>query len=332
MKKYLLLLCLTAALLAGCGSPPETPQATQPPVTEAPVIEAPVIEAPVIEAPVIEAPVTEAPAAPAAEPTFRAEFAPFTVPEQVVLDRYGIRVTTGESGMDEEWGYYVDLIYQNSSDQDATFNWGYCTVNGCISGWTTMMLSVPAGETVTSRLYPLNWHQDSDMVLSTGIRHLGEIQVLAGLYLNNTDPADIEPLTIRTSDYAVMERPAFPAGTVCYDDGSLRITATRQNIRAVYGDDFHVLIENNTDKSFYLDPRILSVNGIAADGEVDAIFPDVDRMILPGTVRMFQTDLASKNPERYGLDDIKEIEVSFLLRDYPGWETIYAESEPVILK
>jgi len=228
-----------------------------------------------------------------------------TVPETVVLDKKGVKITvTGiryDSSIDEVW---LDLTVENGSDKKLNVDVGDLFVNTFhVSSsafipveeefWTTYSsVDVPAGETKEFNV-GLNYLREKDIADVCEV----ELQMSVFELIENEDGYEYEeyafgePVNIRTSLYDENADYDLEGVVVC-DEDSLKVLVTKAENDEYMGPQIAVYVCNSGDREVCLELEELKLDGEVFDSffgitvpagkrGVDTVYIDFDYENIP---------------------------------------------------
>ena len=203
-------------------------------------------------------------AAPASEP--EPEPAAVTLPETVMYDEGGIKITA--TGLDEDslFGPQVKLTIENDSSAGVLVQTGYCVVNGWVVG-CSLSQEVSAGKKA-----------DAEMTLSRTDLENAHVETLAQIectlrmidpesFVNSTETGWIT-LATDAAEPAVYQ----PEGTELFAESGIRITALEQTDSLVWKG-VQLYIENSTEADYTFTASEVSADGYMVNGNLYADIP-----------------------------------------------------------
>ncbi|MFP3154426.1 hypothetical protein LQZ18_08355 [Lachnospiraceae bacterium ZAX-1] len=257
-----------------------------------------------------EDPATEEPAPEEQEtPTDKIEQ---SVPEQVLVEQGGIRITlkgfNGNSLFGGEWG----LLIENDGDKGVTVQAQDVTVNGVMI------------ETIFSAdIEPGKKANDSIVFLSSDIEK-ADIQVMKDVSLKfhvfDSDTwetvFDTERITVSANEGVSYAQSYDDSGMEILNQDGFRIVAKKVvDEESFWGADLLVYIENNTDTDVTIQARDVSINGFMID-------PMFSCSIISGAKAFSQITFMSSSLEENGIESIDSLDLSFHIFKTDGWDTI----------
>lgn len=236
------------------------------------------------------------------------------LPEQVIYDADGIRITV--KGMEEKTmtGTNVKILLENGTDRNVVFSGDLFVVNGItVPGY--LYAEAAAG----------TWKNDAiefytDALNSSGISYIGEIR---GYDTRIVDTDTYETLATVSLELttAHAQEGAYShdeSGVKLYEDQGI-LVAAQMISEEFYGRTARLLVKNETGKDIIVEAENISVNGYT----VDAWLYDT---VVADTVRFCQLDLFQSGLEENGIDQIETISFRLNFLDESNFDTI-AQSE-----
>lgn len=235
-----------------------------------------------------------------------------TIPETVLVDEAGVKITAKSLSMNDLFGPEIKLLIENNSGEDLTFQSKNTSVNGYMVE-TMMSVDVVNGKKANDSII----FMDSDLKLS-GIETIADMEF--GFHIFKTadweDYLDTQQIQVKTSaaeDYAYS---FDDSGEVAYEGNDMKVVVKGlAEDESLFGPSIVVYIENNSEKDITVQTEGVSINGFM----VDAMFSS-DVMIgkrAVDTITFMDTDL-----EENEITEITDVELSFHIFDCSDWETI----------
>lgn len=210
----------------------------------------------------------QTPSEPASVPQSEEQSAPQAValPQTVLYDEAGIKITATGLSESSVFGPQVDLTIENDSDAGVVVQSGVCTVNGWVIE-STLSQEVLPGKKAETGLTLLQTDLDN-----------AQVEVISQIEceLRLIDPSSFQTLAesgpvVLTTDAALPD-PYQPEGTELYADDGTRIVALGQ-ADSLMGKSVRLYIENNSDQQRVFTASDVSVDGYMTDGSLYAEIP-----------------------------------------------------------
>ena len=236
------------------------------------------------------------------------------LPEQVIYDADGIRITV--KGMEEKTmtGTNVKILLENGTDRNLVFSGDLFVVNGItVPGYLYAEAAAGTRKNDAIEFY-------TDALNSSGISYIGEIR---GYDTRIVDTDTYETLATVSLELttAHAQEGAYShdeSGVKLYEDQGILVTAQMIS-EEFYGRTARLLVKNETGKDIIVEAENISVNGYT----VEAWLYDT---VVADTVRFCQLDLFQSGLEENGIDQIETISFRLNFLDESNFDTI-AQSE-----
>lgn len=236
------------------------------------------------------------------------------LPEQVIYDADGIRITV--KGMEEKTmtGTNVKILLENGTDRNVVFSGDLFVVNGItVPGYLYAEAAAGTRKNDAIEFY-------TDALNSSGISYIGEIR---GYDTRIVDTDTYETLATVSLELttAHAQEGAYShdeSGVKLYEDQGI-LVAAQMISEEFYGRTARLLVKNETGKDIIVEAENISVNGYT----VDAWLYDT---VVADTVRFCQLDLFQSGLEENGIDQIETISFRLNFLDESNFDTI-AQSE-----
>ena len=248
--------------------------------------------------------------------TTPAEAAAFSVSEQLLCDRDGIKVTAIGVVKDNWYGTGIEIRVENTTDKDIYVGSDSASVNGAMLN-EDFYCRAEAGKTETDVLY-----LDEDLLAAYSIGKVGYVD----LCLRAVDRSDYhtifeetKPARIKTSLYGSEDKPQLPADSILmFDDKGVQIYFVHtafNDYEELYS---RLYVVNNTGKRIIFDYDDMYIN----DTEVDAfIYETID----VGCVLLSDMEYDDDSVEALNLtsiDDLKSAGFTFVIIDDETYDDI----------
>lgn len=235
-----------------------------------------------------------------------------TIEETVILDESGIKVTAKGISYDTMMGPSLQLLIENNSGKDLTFQCRDTSING---NMVEPMFSVDvvngkkANDTIT--------FMDSDLE-KYGIETIADIT----FSLNIMDSSSWEDyivtpqIQLKTSAFDTYEYTYDNSGQVVYNENGIEVVVKGlATDSSLLGPGIVVYIANNSNQDITVQARDISVNGFMIDG----IF---SQDVVVGKHALSEVTFLESDLEQNGITNIENAELAFHIFDQESWDTI----------
>ena len=240
-----------------------------------------------------------------------------SITEQVLIDEDGIKVTAKGYENDSIWGEGVKLLVENNSDKDVTVGCDALIVNNYMIS-DLFSSSVAAGKKANETL-----HFSSSDLEAAGIAPVGQIEIY--FYFSNPKTYMIEkrldPVTIKTSEFANMDTTPNDAGKELLNRDGVRIVGKYVDEKSFWGASILLYVENKTGKKISVACDDVSINGFMVTGYFSSTLYD-------GTMAIDNITLLSGELEKNGITSVDEVELKFRVRDSETYDVLF-ETDPI---
>ena len=254
---------------------------------------------------------TEAPTGPGSEGS-----TPFTINEQLICDRDGIKVTAVKVVENERYGVGIELKVENNTDMDIYVAATTIAVNGAMVDNDFFCRAEP-GKTETDVMF-----LDKDVLAAYSIEKVGYIDFCLHAVNRATYDSIFEetkPARIKTSEYGREDKPQAPedSGRI-FDESGVQIYFVHTAFDN-YGDLYSRLyFVNNTGKRIIVDYGDMFINGT----EVDAFLYET---IEAGCVLLCDMEYDDDSVKALGMqsiDDLKSAGFNFEFLEDDSYDSI----------
>jgi len=234
-----------------------------------------------------------------------------TISETVLVDEAGVKITAKSFQPDELFGPKIALLIENDSGKDLTFQCRNASVNGYMVG-TMMSVDVVNGKKANDSLTFV----EADLE-ACGIDAIADMELSFHVF-DTTDwetYLDTEPIQIKTSIADTFEYTYDDSGDLAYEGNDVKIVVKGLSEDDIFGPRIVVYIENNGDKDITVQTRDVSINGFMVEPLFSCDVAAGKRAV--NAITFMETDL-----EENGITAIENVEMSFHVFDFDGWDTI----------
>lgn len=244
-----------------------------------------------------------------------------TVPESVIYDKDGIKVTVKSLDYDGWMGVELKYLAENESGKSVILQAADLVINGFVLD-PVMSTDLPSGEKVNSALTIM-----AEDLETAGIETIQYLEF--NLRIIDSDDwsksFNTDRIRVETNADPAFAQKVDDSGDLLFEQDGIRVIMKELDTEASYfAAELIVLVENNSGRDISLTVRDVSVNGF----EVNPIFY-VD--LLSGTRAYTELIFLEEDLKSHGIVDFKEIELYFSAIDKNEWNTIF-ETEMIKLR
>lgn len=232
------------------------------------------------------------------------------ISETVLVDEAGVKITAKSLNLDNLFGPELNLLIENNSGKDLTFQCRDVSVNGYM---VSNMMSVDV----------LNGKKANDSVTfmtsdleKCGITAIADIQL--SFYAFDSDWEDYletEMIQLKTSIADTYEYTFDDSGEVAYNADGIKIVVKGLKEDSIFGPSIVVFIENTGDKNVTVQTRDASINGFMVD-------PMFSTDVIAGKRAIDEITFLKSELEENEITKIESAELSFHIFDSESWDTI----------
>lgn len=241
-----------------------------------------------------------------------------TIDEMVLVDEAGVKITAKSLEFDGMFGPGINLLIENNSGKDLTFQCRNASVNGYMVD-TIMSVDVVNGKKANDSLT----FMESDFE-ACGIKAIADMEIAFHIF----DMAewetylDTDAIRIETSIADTFEYTYDDSGDIVFEGNGVKIVIKGlAQDESIFGPSIVTYIENTGDKDITVQTRDVSINGFM----VTAIF-SCD--IVAGKRAVDTITFMESELEENAITAIEDVELSFHVFDSDKWETI-VDTEPI---
>ena len=241
-----------------------------------------------------------------------------SITEQVLFEEDGVKVTAKEYVNDELiWGDGIKLLIENNSTKDVRVGCDALIVNNYMISdlfSSTVAVGKKANETL---------HLSSSDLEAAGIDVVGQIEIY--FYISDASSYMIEkrldPVTIKTSEYANMDTTPNDAGKELLNRDGIRVVGKYVDENSFWGAGILLYIENKSGKKITITCDDVSINGFM----VTTLFSSTvyDQKMAIDDITLLSSDL-----EKNGITSVDEVELKFRVRDKDTFGVLF-ETDPI---
>lgn len=243
------------------------------------------------------------------------------IEEQVIYDENDVKITV--TGFDQDqYDVWLSVLLENNSGENIEVQTRNETVNSYMSSF------IFSSEVAANKKSKDKIIIDTTYFERCGIEKVKDIEFSLLILNDNFDTiAESEPIHIERHLAEPYEQEYDDSGEVLLDENNIKIVA-----KDLQTDDYgrlcqYLYIENNSEKSFTVQVRNVSINGFMADP-----FMSVD--VMPGKVAIdemsfYMTELAEYDIET--VEDVENIELSLHIFDSSSYDSL-VDTDPIVLE
>ncbi len=243
-----------------------------------------------------------------------------TITEKVIVDQDGIVITAKDMG-ESIWGPELNVLIENNTDKNLTFQVRNASVNGFMAD-TMISEDVAAGK-----------KSNAEVTFSTkglkacGIDTFATIELSFHIFTSDDweDYLNTAPIVIETSAAANYTQEIDDSGKPFYDSNGIKIIGKSLSSNdSIFGPGLILYIENNSNQNITVQARDTSVNGFMID-------TSMSEDVMVGKKSITALTFMSSSLEKNGITDIKTVETSFHVFDEESWDTI-VDTDPITIE
>lgn len=235
-----------------------------------------------------------------------------TISEAVLVDEDGVKITAKSLATDELFGPEIKLLIENNSGKDLTFQCRNASVNGYMVE-TMMSVDVVNGKKANDSLT----FMESDFE-ACGIDAIADMEIAFHIFdMSDWETyMDTDAIQIKTSIADTFEYTYDDSGDLAYEGNGVKIVVKGlAEDTSILGPSIVVYIENTGDKDVTVQTRDVSINGFMVDAMFSCDVVAGKRAV--DTITFMDSDL-----EENDITAIENVELSFHVFDFDGWDTI----------
>lgn len=232
--------------------------------------------------------------------------------ETILVDEAGVKITAKSLDTDALFGAELNLLIENDSGKDLTFQCRNASVNGYMVE-TMMSVDVVDGKKANDEITFMS----SDLKLCD-ISTIADMEFSFHIFTTEGWDTflDTPLIQLKTSASDTYEYVFDDSGDSAYDGNGVKVVIKGlAEDSSIFGPSIIVYIENNSDKNITVQTRDVSINGFM----VDAIFSS-DVVINKRAVD--DITFMSSELEENEITSIENVELSFHIFDTDSWDTL----------
>lgn len=243
-----------------------------------------------------------------------------TINETVIVDQDGVVITAKDMG-ESIWGPEINVLIENNTDKNLTFQVGNASVNGFMAD-TMISEDVAAGKKSNAEIT-----FSAKGLKACGIDTFANIELSFHVFTSDDweEYLDTAPIVIETSAAADYKQEIDDSGKPFYDNNGIKIIGKSLSTNdSVFGPGLILYIENNSNQNITVQARDTSVNGFMID-------TSMSEDVMVGKKSITALTFMSSSLEENGITDIKTVETSFHVFDEESWDTI-VDTDPITIE
>lgn len=232
------------------------------------------------------------------------------LPETVLYDQNGIRITATGLTTDSLLGPELNLLVENDSAQNILVQPDYCMVNGYMMDGL-LSTDVAAGKKANDSVDFLR-----NVLTRCGIETITDIELALVISDGDTWQTLYEtgPVTLQTSAASTYTQTYDDSGEEIYNQNGIRVVAKSVD-DDLFGKGIRFYLENNTDTAVAVNAENVSVNGYMM---TDLFYSD----LAPHSHALDSLTLLSSELEENNIDTITDAELSLRITDADSYQTV----------
>lgn len=233
-----------------------------------------------------------------------------TLPETVLYDQNGIRITATGLTTDSLLGPELNLLVENDSTQNILVQPDYCMVNGYMMDGL-LSTDVAAGKKANDSVDFLR-----NVLARCGIETITDFELALVISDGDTWQTLYEtgPVTLQTSAAGTYTQTYDDSGEEIYNQNGIRVVAKSVD-DDLFGKGIRFYLENNTDAAVVVNAENVSVNGYMM---TDLFYSD----LAPHSHALDSLTLLSSELEENNIDAITDAELSLRITDADSYQTL----------
>ena len=240
-----------------------------------------------------------------------------TIEETVLVDQEGVKITATDYVQGGMFGDSIKVVIENNTDKNIMVGCTALIVNDYMINdlfVSTVAAGKKANETIDLYTSELN---------AAGIETVGQIEVYFHAFdadnMNVVFESDC--VTIKTSEYANMDKTSDDSGKELYNEGGIRIIGKTVDENSFWGTAILLYTENTSGRNVGISVDNMSINDFMMSPFFSTTVYDGKKSF--DDITIFTKDLKDNN-----IESIDEVELSFHIYDAETYETV-ADSGPI---
>lgn len=235
-----------------------------------------------------------------------------SITETVLVDEAGVKITAKSLNLDGFMGAELNLLIENNSGKDLTFQSRNASVNGYMVE-TMMSVDIVDGKRANDTLIFLN----SDLE-ACGIETIADMEFSFHIFTSADwdEYLDTAQIQLKTTIADTFEYTFDSNGHIAFDENGIKIVVKGlSEDDSIFGPGIIVYIENNSNQNITVQTRDVSVNGFM-------VTPIFSSDVIIGKHAIDSITFLSSELEENAISTFETIELSFHIFDLSDWQTI----------
>jgi hypothetical protein len=241
-----------------------------------------------------------------------------TLDEQVLVDQDGVKITATGLTYDKIWGYTVNLLIENNSEQDITVQTRNSSVNGFMVDFS-MSCDVAVGKKAND-----DFTIDETGLADAGIDSPAEIEFYFTIFDKKTWDTifNSDIITLRTSIADTYTQEVDDSGDVLVDSDGIKVVLKGLSEDGFWGPEIVMYMENNSDIDITAQTRDTSVNGFMIDSHMS-------EDVAAGKKAIISMYFDDSDLEANKITSIEDLESTLIFFNSDSYDTIL--KAPIVL-
>ncbi len=240
-----------------------------------------------------------------------------TIDEAVLFEQKGVRVTAKEIIDDPVWGKGIAVLIENDTFKNIGVQCNSIVVNNYMIS-DIFSSTVAAGKKINDTITLL-----SSNLEEAGIETISEVNISFNVFDSDSYDTlfDTDEISIKTSAYGTVEQPVMDSGKELLNTNGVRIVGRYVTEDSIWGAGVLLYIENTSNSDVLVQCDNMSINGFM-------VTPYFSSQVNKGRMALTPITILSSDLEENGIDEVKDLELSFHIINPKSYDTIY-ESDPI---
>ncbi len=226
------------------------------------------------------------------------------IAETVLFDQNGVKVSATAIEDDPMLGTTLQLMIENSTDQELELLYPYVAVNGYMVRQDLMFITAPSNDNEDGEIFIL-----PETLKNAGVTEIGDIEMM--FEVRDSEGMETifktDKIMLKTKLYDSVEHKKLDDGVEIYNQDGFRIVAKYAE-KMLSVNQIVFFMENNSGHEIVLFSDNLTVNGVNAQAMYTGSIPD-GKMMIDG-IMIFENHLTTAD-----ISEIKDGSIEFEMRD-----------------